>query len=566
MKYGLLNQKNEAYKPVLWTTLDDLYVGGFQILEHAAKYIPRQLGETDKRYKERLSLASYINYLSLVIDEYAGNLFASEPVVVAAPDDDDEDAKPPTIDEYWETFEKDSNLKGESFAKLLRCAFTTGILNGRALIACDLPNSDIYPDPTSRAEEDAQGRSRAYSYELPLEELIDWSYSEVVTRKATVGGKEFEFTFGRLAWAILRREVCGRATPMDTRNTFVEEFRVWGMDPVSGFAQWELFRTKPRKKDEPAPTDDDEIPSVGRGITTFREIPIVEFCLPKGLWLGNLLGTLALNLFRRRSALHASENRNLFPQPVIKLGPEVTGVGEAMPSEVQQNPTRSVEAIQALREQGVMVLGKDDTYEYAEPSGTIFKIVDEQIKGDVDEFFRIAHMMASSISNTTSALGRSGVSKQQDRNGMAIVLEAFSAIVKDFGIRVHHVITEARKEDISWRLHGLDKFDVIDRTIVIEEVKAMGLVNIPSTTFKLQYLTKTALELLGNVPPAMQETIRKEIAAGLVAEEAMRTLLLEDDPENDDPDPDADADGNEKPIPAQRPPVTNGGPQAKPQA
>ena len=81
MRYGVLKQKNPEYRPELWRKLDDLYVGGFQILDRAAAYIPKQIDESPERYEERLQHAEYINYLGMVVDSYTANLFAQEPVV-----------------------------------------------------------------------------------------------------------------------------------------------------------------------------------------------------------------------------------------------------------------------------------------------------------------------------------------------------------------------------------------------------------------------------------------------------------------------------------------------------
>lgn len=530
MKYGVLNQKNPEYKPALWQMLDDLYVGGFQILANAKRYIPRQVGENDQRYDERLKLASYVNYLGGVVESYVGNLFTQEPIVTQA-EGEDEDGKrvePPTLDSFWGQFSENANLKGESFAKLLRCAFTSALINGRALVACDFPASDIYPE--TRAEEDELGLSRAYAFDMPLEELIDWEYSERVTRKAKLsGGREVEYTFGRLSWAIIRREISVRATPQDSRSTFVEEFRVWSLTEAG--AKWELYRTPPRRRDEPDPMDDDDVPLASEAVTSFAEIPILEMCIPPGLWLGNKLGPLALNLFQRRSSLLASLDRGLFPVACFKQGPEVGAVGGALPPDVQQNPGRGREAVDLdrLRRMGSIVMGYQDEFEYVEPEGRAQELADKKLTADIDEFYRIASMMASSISNTASALGRSGASKSQDHRDMAIVLEAYAAIVSDFATRVYDLIEEARGEDITWTVHGLDKFDTVDRATVLDEAKSMSLVSIPSKSFRVQWQYDVAMSLLGNVTPEMQRKIRAEIEDGVEAEEEIKSILTEAD-------------------------------------
>lgn len=529
MKYGVLNQKNPDYKPALWETLDDLYVGGFQIIEKAARYIKKQVNERQDLYEQRLEHAEYVNYLGMVVDSYAANLFAQEPVVTADKGD---------LDAFWKDFAKNANLKGDDFSRVMREVFTTSLLKQRAYIACDFPV--IEAEAETRAEEDALGKTRGYAFELCPEELIDWAYSGVVRRTVKLkGDAQVEYAFGILKWAVLRRVVCTRENPEDDRNSFVEEFRVWKLGD-DGRASWQLFRTEPRKLGEQPPGNDVELAVAGGGDTTFAQIPIVELCIPPGLWLGNKLGPMALALFRRRSALLASEDRSLFPVAVLKLGPETGAVGGALPPEIQQNPSRGKTAMRTAEALGAVELGFQDDYKLVEPTGTAHTLVDSQLKDSVDEFFRVAHMMASSIASTSQALGRSGVSKEQDYRAMAIVLEAYGAIARDACLRVYDVIAEARGEDASdWRVVGLDKFDVVDRAIVLEEAKSLSLVSIPSKTFKARWQTKVALALLGNVEPAVQKKIETEIEAGTEAEELMADILRTPDHANADDEDDA---------------------------
>lgn len=516
MLYGTLKQQNPAYRPKLWSKIDDLYSGGFTILEHAERYIPQQINEPVDRYKERITLASYMNYLGMVVDAYAANLFAQEPVITPS----DEKA---TVDEFWAEFADDATLRSESFSKLLRSCFTTSLLKRRALIGCDFPT--VADRAETRAAEDQSGAAHGYAFEIPVEDMLDWEYSEVVTREVELndGGKVC-YSFGLLSWAVLRREIAKRATPEDSRSTFIEEFKVWRLDP-SGIATWQTFRAPPRKSGDHAPSDALDLPLFAEGATTFNQIPIVELEVPDGLWIGNKLGPIALEMFRRRSALNASETRHLFPVPVVKLGPEIGAVGGALPPDVQQNPGRGNDALDPLRRMGGLVLGHEDSFDFAEPKGNVLELVDKRLRDLVDEFFRVAHMMSASVSSTSKALGRSGSSKAQDHRGMTVILEAYGAIVRDCASRVYDLIADGRKEEVDWKVHGLDKFDVVDREIVLDEAKSIGAVDIPSPTFRVHWQTKVAIALLGNVPPEIQTTIQKEIQQGVAAEEQMRDVM-----------------------------------------
>jgi len=161
------------------------------------------------------------------------------------------------------------------------------------------------------------------------------------------------------------------------------------------------------------------------------------------------------------------------------------------------------------------------------------------------------------------------VSKEQDYRAMSIVLEAYGAIVKDATIRVYDLIAEARGEDIEWKVAGLDKFDVIDRAIVLEEAKTLSLVTIPSQTFRAHWQTKVALALLGNVTPDVQAKIEREIEDGVDAEEQMRTLMLETTnggpPEVDNETDDTGAGTRDPGGPRRQPPRAQNGQGAPPQ-
>jgi len=249
------------------------------------------------------------------------------------------------------------------------------------------------------------------------------------------------------------------------------------------------------------------VPRTGGGATTFKQIPILELDVPAGLWVGNKLGVLAREHFQRRSALNAAENKSLFAIPYVKLGPEVTAPGAAMPAEVQQNPNRGRDPRGEFNRRGYVVLGKDDGIGFAEPTGSAYDLVDKQLEKLVDEMFRVVHQMASSVSATKQALARAAASKAEDRRATEIVLAAYGALVRDFAKRIYDCLSAARGESVVWTAHGLDKFELDDRDSILKEALALDAIAIPSTTFRQTYKTKIALALVGNVPPETQDVI-----------------------------------------------------------
>ena len=435
----------------------------------------------------------------------------------------------PRDDGFYAAFAHDADLAGTTLAKLLREVFTTALIKGKGLVAVDLPLTG--ETPVNLAEEAALGAARAYAFEVPIEQLVDWEYGDR----------------GRFAWAILARVIARRASPDDTRGLIVEEFKVWTLN--GGVACWELFRTPPHRPSQRL-GDDVDVPRAGGGPTTFRQIPLLELEMPPGLWVGNKLGCLAREHFQRRSALNAAENKSLFAIPFIKLGPEVSAPGDAMPSEAQQNPHRGRDPRGEFNRRGYVVLGKDDDIGFREPEGTAYALIDRQLEKLVDEMFRVVHQMAASVSATKTALGRAAASKAEDRSATEVVLGAYGALVRDFAKRVYDCIGTARGEHVIWTPHGLDKFELEDRDGIVKEALAVDSVSIPSPTFRKLYKTRLAFALLGNIPPETQGVIQAEIEEGVEAEGDLREIMdrkanEKDEDEVDDVDEEGRKEGDE---------------------
>lgn len=503
MKYSQLKSKNPEYKKDLYERMELLYEGGFELLERAHCFLPKQIGETIDRYRERIKNASYIPHFGHIVDQIAGNLFAAD-LRVDTPAAEPED--------FYNAFAFDANLRGDDFASVMKSCFRDALVYGKSVLACDFPRVEGF-EASSLLEEDALGLARAYCYTVEPEDLLDWETDSVRHETATVAGGKVTWSVGKMRWCTIYRKICDRASPSADRSSFVEEFVVWEM--ANGRAQYTVYRTAPRTEREQDPRPEDEVPVFASGVTSFKEIPVLQLELPEGLWLGNKIGPLAVEHFRRRSALIAAENRSLFAVPLVKLGPEIPAVDGQMPSDVQTDPNRGEDPIGAFTRAGYVVLGKDDDLKFVEPSGDAYKIIDEQLDKLVDEMYRVCSLMGQSVSSSSSAVGRSGASKQLDKSATNIVLSAYAAIVKDFAARVYSVIAAARGEDFEWSASGLDKFNEVDRVALIEEAKSLSQVPIESQTFKAEWQTAIAKHLLNDPGEQVLATIREEILAGV---------------------------------------------------
>jgi hypothetical protein len=542
LPYGLLSAEHPAganergYTPALWRELDLLHRGGYAIQAAAAQFLPKAVGESQARHKERLSLAAYIGYFGQIAGVYSASLFA-QPVSITPAGDADDPNTPGELPDpgVYEDFARNADLRGGSFVELLRRVANSGLVKGKALVGIDFPAAPAGFDVVTKADSDRLGLARPYAFLLEPEELIDWEHDEVVRRRVELdGGGSVEFEVGRFAWAVLRRIVARRPSPTESRPAPVEEFKIWSRGD-DGVVRWAVYRTPPQVDGKPL-RDEDPVAKVDEGATRFCEIPIVEITIPDALWLGNVIGPLNKEHWQRRSALLAAQQRSLLVIPVVKLGPEIGGVHEAMPAERAQDPSRGDDPVARYTAQGYVVLGDKDTLDFAAPPTEAFTIVDKQLEGLVDEIHRVSGRMAASISSTANAVGRSGASKAIDRADFTTVLMALGAIFRDGARRIYEVIAGARNEDVAWTVHGLDAFEGdVDRAALIEEALQLSAIEIPSRTWRVEQTISLALKLQPGMDPATRAQVSKEIAAAIPDEDDGKLPTVPDEDNVDEP-------------------------------
>lgn len=498
LSYATLAQTHPDYNAARIKELDDLYVGGWQILDAARTYIKPLQGEHPARYAERVNGTAFIGYMAQIVDSISGGTF-SDPLTVT-PD--------AGSDSYWSDFLANADLQGTPIDMVCRKALTRALLHGRAVVACDFPATSN--EAASRAEEDAFGASRAYVLDVEPCELIDWEYSSRITRSVGAGAQRVDIQFGELSFAVIRKRETRRTSAAASRGTVVETFKVWRIDDA-GLVVWDLYAISYEASKPPRAND--PVPLVSSGVTSFKSIPLVELVLPAGLWIGNKIGPMNLEHWSRRGLLNASENRGLLSVPVCKLGPEVTEAHSSLPSEVQSDPGRGYTLVQQLNDRGYICIGAGDDLYFAEPDGKAQAGAASRIKDLVDEMFRVTHLMASSVSSTANGVARSGASKAEDRHATVIVLKTLGAIVKDFADRMLKVIAKARGEMPQWSISGCTSFDIYDRAEVVAEAQSLAAVEIESETFRKTYQKQLAARLLPDIGEATQQAIAEEIDA-----------------------------------------------------
>ncbi len=521
LAYKLLKTTHPTYDPVLYEELSLMYVGGYKLLANAKKFIGQMIGESTPRYNERLKCASYIPYLSEVIDNFSSALFSQELTIHAASDADDPDTIGSVPDpEYYQSFARNADLKGTSFARLMRQVFPEALLKGKCLLGLDFPKKDAQFEVLTRADEEALGLDRAYAYHIPVEQLLDFEYNQ----------------FGSFAWCILHRSISDRSSPAKPRNTYYEEFKLWNRDSETGLVSWQLYRTGEFKIGQKIP-DEQPIECVDEGVTSFKQIPIMELVLPDGLVVGTRIGALCKEHMNRRTALNSAQNKSLVAIPVVKLGSEIGSPGGILPSEAQQNINRGNDPVAKFNSMGFLVLGAGDSMEFVEPAGHAYKLIADSLIATRDELFRVVGQMAASTHNVSYSVGRSGASKQQDKKSTDILLTSYGAYARTFGLQIYNAISAARNEAIVWTASGLDSYDTSNHEDVVRESLQLDAVSIPSKTFKAHYKLRTALSLVPNLSHDTVELIRKEIIEGVAAEDDLRLIAMDHETKEMELDP-----------------------------
>ena len=532
LKYGELSARSDDYDPPTWEKCDLFYRGGFALEKRVADYMPKLVGEHPKRYAERIKSAAYLNYVGQIVDYFTSALFADELTVREPPQEDGKPARGAVDDDYYASFAKDADGRGTKLNDILKVVLTNALNKRRALLHLDMPASS--GDAANLAQEEAMGLGRLYAFEVPLEQVIDWDYDDQ----------------GGFSYVVIHRKKTTKGAPGKRAGTIVEEFKVWekveahepegerlGFDPDSNgdagsVVRWSLYRVEYRPedcgskqgfgKDGPAPEFD--VPLVDEGTVSFKRIPLLEFVVPDGLWVGNKLVPVAQEHYARRASLNAGENRSMVAIPYVALGPEMSAVGDAMPSQAQQNPNRGVDPVSKFEAQGWLQIGAGDSIGFAEPEGKAYDLVDQQLTRLKDEMFRIVHQMAMSVSNNAKGVGRSGESKKEDRYAEGIVLGEYGRLLRNFAVLVHKTASDARGEtDADWQAYGLDDFtdemreDMIAEAVALQPIAA----GIPSLTFKKRHAVQLARRLVKGASPEDLDTIETEVEAGVEEDEQM---------------------------------------------
>jgi hypothetical protein len=281
-----INQEHPEYRAnrEVWKKYSDLYAGGEQFRKNAAAYLIRRNKEPSEVYVERLSRVFYENYAGSIIDWYAATLMTREPLLQF-------DGPSDRGTSFFNEFVTNCDLKGTSVAEFFRRRLADALVFGKSFIAIDFPKLPM--SVSTRAEEDALGKSRAYLIDYSPQELINWGTDDT----------------GRFEWVVLR------TTHLQQGQS---EGGEWERQTRWLYYDRENYRVYREETSHKVNTQAQVLVDEGRhGLAAQRQVPVFELRVSDGLWLMNKASMLQLEHFNKSNALSWALTMGLFATPVV---------------------------------------------------------------------------------------------------------------------------------------------------------------------------------------------------------------------------------------------------------
>jgi hypothetical protein len=213
----------------------------------------------------------------------------------------------------------------------------------------------------------------------------------------------------------------------------------------------------------------------------------------EGLWLTNKAALLQLEHFNKSNALSWALTMGLFATPVVY-------------SEREWN--------QVVGESYYIQLGPNDRFGWTEPEGKVYQIAADNLVSLKDEIYRVCYLMNQAENTRGGYLQVSGLAKQIDFSVTQEVLRSYGDTIKAGIKQVLRAIAEARQDEVSIDVSGMDEFDIGDFCNDLADAKNLLALGIDSETLKTQVFKKLALKYLCDVRQEIKNRVAEEIDRG----------------------------------------------------
>lgn len=453
-----------AARREMWERYRDFYAGGEQFRHSAHNYLVKRQKEPAEVYFERVARAYYENYIGSIIDWYAATLFRTEPQILFAGPASGYAA----ADRFYDELMEDCDRAGTDFVEFFRQVFIAAQIYGHSYVLVDFPRIDS--PAMSRAEEDALGKSRAYLVHYTPLEVRNWRLDEA----------------GNFEWVVIKTTERYQPSFESAREVFRENWIYFDR------REYRVYRNE-REAEKPA-RPGTEVPLVASGahaLAASERVPLVPVRLSAGLWLSNKATMLQQEHFNKSNALSWALHMGLFAMPVIY-------------SEREWH--------QIVGESYYIQLGPEDRFGWTEPEGKVYRIAQDDLERLKDEIYRVCYLIVQAAGQEARHLGQSGVSKERDYSVTQEVLRAYGDILKGAMKETLRVIVLARQDDLSLDVKGLDRFDIRDLSVELDDAARLNQLVTHSPTFKRELETRLALRFLDDSEQALKRRIAEEIA------------------------------------------------------
>ena len=444
---------------------DALYRGGQTFRSMVAEFLPRQPQDTQAVYQLRLKEAAYRPYVGQIVRAYAGTLFASHYAIRAKVG-----GEPVELDSFYASLKEDCDGQGTDLTNFFKDRFRSALVTCASFWTVEMPRGDATDAGMTEDEWKAQGRDRARLRALDACNVLDWEVDDD----------------GGFAWVKVHERAMRRVDPA-APTMVVDTWRIYYADRV------DVYRLEYLPKKPPKPTT--VVPMVDSYDHGCSRVPVLCMRLDDGLWLLDAASDAQVEHFRLSAALGWILRRSAYPIGIFKLAegaePPQTGPGTGM------------------------ILGKEESFVWAEPSGSSVAQLREEIKAQKDEIYRVSQQMSMSADSSAGAMGRSGLSKMADAEATNACLRDYAAFAREAIEATFELISNANGDfNTTFSVEGLSTFNSQDIETIIDAAKSakeFGIEN-ESDTFRVEAHCRIAeLVLPSDASQETKDAIREEI-------------------------------------------------------
>jgi hypothetical protein len=223
------------------------------------------------------------------------------------------------------------------------------------------------------------------------------------------------------------------------------------------------------------------------GFAGICRVPVFEIRISDGLWLTNKAALLQLEHFDKSNALGWALTMGLFATPVIYSDREWS---------------------QMMGESYYVQLGPQDRIGWMEPEGKVYDIAARNLSRLKDEIYRVSYLMQQAGDGSGH---HSGLSKKWDFSVTQEILSAYGDVMKDAIRVVLNAVAEARQDEITIDVSGLDEFDISDFRSEADEAQSLLNLGMNSPTLRKQVFKRVALKYLCDTRQDVKNRIAEEI-------------------------------------------------------